>query len=54
MKYKLKIIHTNQLWKRNIIVKETEKDDNFFFYAISYYLHNTEEYFPNYREIVFQ
>lgn len=40
--------------KENIIVKEIEKEYNFFFHAISIHLHKTEEYYPNYREIVYQ
>ena len=40
--------------RENIILKEIEKEGNCFFSAILYYLHKTEEYYPNYREIVYQ
>ena len=46
--------YINNIDKENILIKEIKGDGNCFFRAISYYMHNTEKYHNNYRELAYQ
>ena len=46
--------YINNIDKENILIKEIKGDGNCFFRAISYYIHNTEKYHNNYRELAYQ